>query len=219
MQPSKKYELIIFDWDGTLMDSEAQIVACMQRAAKTCQVAIPTDQAVRHIIGLGLKEAVQSLYPSADQTLVKQMFDAYRMHFLSAERPPSALFPATEKVLQTLTQAGYLLAVATGKGRSGLNAVLAETKLADYFVVTRCADETFSKPHPQMLEEILDFTGLEAHQALMVGDTTYDIEMAVNAKMAGLAVNWGVHNETLLHNAGAIDCLTQNMSELITWLK
>jgi len=215
---NKPYELIIFDWDGTLMDSEVQIITCMQRAAKTCKVRIPTDNEVRHIIGLGLTEAVQAIYPNANQQDIQQMFDAFRVHFLGADRPPSRLFPQVEAILEQLNDAGYLLAVATGKGRAGLASVLVETGLKHYFITTRCADETFSKPHPQMLEEILYYVGLESHQALMVGDTTYDIEMAANAKMDSLGVAWGVHPSENLIKTGAKACLKQSLTELPIWL-
>ncbi len=213
------YQLIVFDWDGTLMDSSAQIVACMQLAAKDCQVPIPSHQAVRHIIGLGLKEAVQALYPNADNRLVQQLFDAFRVHYLSPARPPSILFEGVKAMLDELEQAGYLFAVATGKGRQGLDSVLAETGLTPYFLTTRCADETFSKPHPQMLEDICNFACIDPQQVLMIGDTTYDIEMAQNANIDGLGVSWGVHKAELLLQAGALDILKTQLSELPLWLK
>lgn len=198
MSVAKPYELLIFDWDGTLMDSHARIVACMQGAAHDMAAAPLAGEAVRNIIGLGLGEAIGSLYPQADAEFVERFGAAYRERFLGAGEAPETMFDGALEVLDLLEGDGYLLAVATGKGRAGLDRVLAQSGLHGRFHVTRCADETFSKPHPAMLEQILDFTGVVPAQALMIGDTTYDLEMAHNAGVDGLGVSYGAHSpETL----------------------
>ncbi|MBU0498889.1 MAG: HAD-IA family hydrolase [Gammaproteobacteria bacterium] len=201
------YKLLVFDWDGTLMDSEAKIVACMQAAFVDLGMAVPSRDAVRDIIGLGLRESIQTLYPGAGDGLVDDLFQGYRHHFLGANDTPSQLFPDVEKTLEQLDRAGYLLTVATGKGRRGLDRVLDETGLGRFFIATRCADETFSKPHPEMLNQLIDLAGVEASEALMIGDTEYDLQMAVNAGADALAVSYGVHEVERLLSHGPIGCL------------
>lgn len=206
-----KFKLLIFDWDGTLMDSEARIVACVKAAVADLGVACPADDAISDIIGLGLKEAVTKLFPGADDAFHLALVTRYRIHFLDESRAPSPMFEGAREVLEHLSQSDYLLAVATGKGRSGLDKVLSATGLGSLFHATRCADETFSKPHPQMLEEILDELGVKAHEALMIGDTEYDLQMAANAGMPALGVSYGVHepDRFMRHNPlGCLDAIT-----------
>jgi phosphoglycolate phosphatase len=143
--------------------------------------------------------------------------DRYREHFLHQDRTDMPLFPGVRAGLADLAQRGYLLAVATGKARRGLQRVLAETGLEELFVVSRCADETFSKPHPQMLIDILDFTGVEAQAALMVGDTVYDMQMARSARVDGLAVSYGVHDRQRLLEHAPVACL-DSFHEVYQWL-
>jgi len=187
------FDLLVFDWDGTLMDSEARIVACMRAAAEDLEVEVPGHEAVREIIGLGLREAVAELFPSLDSAAVQGLADRYRLHFLDTDRAPSHLFPGAAETLRTLETQGYLLAVATGKGRRGLDMALENTGLGQVFHATRCADETFSKPHPEMLLQLMSELGVEPSATLMIGDTEYDLEMARNACVAGLAAGYGVH--------------------------
>jgi phosphoglycolate phosphatase len=202
------YKLLVFDWDGTLMDSEAGIVACMQAAFRDLGLEVPSREAVRNIIGLGLSEAIESILPDGfDQDLVGKLVTGYRRHFLDEGRGKSELFPAVEETLERLEQSGYLLAVATGKGRPGLDRVLEETGLGRYFIATRCADETFSKPHPQMLNELVEFAGVEAAETLMIGDTEYDLQMANNAGTASIAVSYGVHEVNRLLRHGPVACV------------
>ncbi len=213
----RPYNLLVFDWDGTVMDSESHIVASVLAAIK--DLALPERSAfeAKNIIGLGLREAIQTLYPGSDDQLHDNLIGRYRHHFLIANTTPSPLFPGAEALLESLNNAGYLLAIATGKGRGGLDRVLEETGLRAMFVTTRCADESFSKPHPQMLEHIMEFTGCEPDETLMIGDTEYDMEMASNASTHALAVSYGVHELERLqkHNpVGIIDALT----ELQPWL-
>jgi phosphoglycolate phosphatase len=187
------YELIVFDWDGTIMDSTAKIVRCFQWAAAEAGVPEPSDYATRHIIGLALPEAIVRLFPDCDASVRTRIADGYRKHFFSPDDEADVLFPGVGEGLRRLSQTGYLLAVATGKSRRGLNHVLRNKAIAGYFCVTRCADEARSKPHPQMLHDILDYTGVNAERAIMVGDTTYDLEMAKTTGMASLAVSYGAH--------------------------
>lgn len=175
------------------MDSEARIVACMQAAANDLNFQIPDVQRTRNIIGLGLREAVLQLFPWIDEALTAQMTLRYRHHFLNENTTPSRLFPGAAEAVRELADRGYLLAVATGKGRRGLDLVLESTGLADCFHATRCADETFSKPHPEMLQQIMDQLGVAPEKALMIGDTEYDLQMAKNAGVKSIAVSYGVH--------------------------
>jgi phosphoglycolate phosphatase len=210
-------KLLVFDWDGTLMDSEARIVSCVRCAAADLGLDRPADESIRNIIGLGLKEAVLTLFPGSDETLVGLVIDRYRHHFLHADQTPSELFCGAAEVLQGLADQGYLLAVATGKGRQGLDKVLLETGLAPLFHTTRCADETFSKPHPDMLLQILDELGVDAADTLMIGDTEYDLQMARSAGTHRLAVSYGVHSVERLMKHTPLGCLDA-ISELPEWL-
>jgi phosphoglycolate phosphatase len=213
----RAHELIIFDWDGTLMDSAAKIVRCFENALADTGIPSPGETAIRHIIGLGLTEAVTALLPDRDIVTRTRAVDRYREHFLHLDQTDSELFPGVQAGLEDLANRGYLLAVATGKSRRGLERVLQQTGLAERFVATRCADEAFSKPHPRMLHDILERTGMEARQALMVGDTVYDLEMARNAGMASLAVTYGVHGPELLEPCGPLACLG-SFAEVHRWL-
>ncbi len=190
----RKYSLLVFDWDGTLMDSKAQIVNCMQSAIQALQEEPRSNEQISNIIGLGLEEAIISLYPLMDGKGVVKMAQTYREFYLYKDKTPSPLFPGVPEMLTELRQQGYDLAVATGKSRRGLDKGLQETRLHDVFPITRCADETRSKPHPQMLEEILVDHNVKPHQALMIGDSEYDLQMAQNAKVDALAVSYGVHD-------------------------
>lgn len=194
--------LYIFDWDGTLMDSERQIVHCMQAAADDLKVVVPEYGAVRAIIGLGLPEAIHRLFPGQDAAQREAIRQAYARHFLGGTGGGSDLFPHARELLDELRGAGHLLAIATGKSRLGLDRVLGTTGLAKAFHVTRCADETASKPDPLMLHEILAATGRPVDAALMIGDTTYDLEMAARAGMRSVGLAHGVHaEEELLRHA------------------
>jgi phosphoglycolate phosphatase len=215
---NRLFDLIVFDWDGTLMDSEAKIVRCMQAAAAESGIADPGPAAIRNIIGLGLNEAIQALFPEQTATRRADLVEAYRRHFLELDATDMPLFPGVTHGLTQLEQQGYLLAIATGKARRGLNRVLDETGMRHLFVSSRCADEAYSKPHPQMLEDILVHTGVDAGRALMVGDTVYDMEMARSAKVAGLAVSYGVHARERLLDCGALACL-DSFPEVCAWVK
>ena len=201
------HKLIVFDWDGTLMDSEARIVACMQGAITDLAMPERSVDEIRNIIGLGLREAVATLFSDLSDEDYLALVDRYRYHFLVADKTPSLLFDGVMDLLTSLLDKGHYLAVATGKGRAGLDKVLDETSLRSVFHATKCADETFSKPHPQMLLDIMDELGMYASDTLMIGDTEYDLNMANNAGTASLAVSYGVHSKQRLLECGPLHCV------------
>ncbi len=211
------YKLIIFDWDGTLMDSQARIVACLMSAANDLNLMPLPEKLLKNIIGLGLREAITQLYPQLTEQQITGFADRYRYHFVTANETPSGLFENVRLMLEQLIARGFMLAVATGKARRGLNQVLKDTGLKDCFHGSRCADETRSKPHPQMLEELLDEFGLLAHEAVMVGDTEYDMLMARSLGMDALAVSYGVHEKQDLLKHEPLSCV-DSITELSRWL-
>ncbi len=209
-------KLIVFDWDGTLMDSETQIVHSLLNAIADLGVASRNADQCRDIIGLGLREAIQALYPGENEAFTARFVERYRHHWFASAQD-SDLFPGARETLEVLHEAGFTLAVATGKGRVGLDRVLQHTRMHALFATTRCADESRSKPHPQMLEEILRQLRIEPAQALMVGDTEYDMRMARQAGVHPVAVSYGVHERQRLARFDPLVCL-DNISELIDWL-
>ncbi len=213
----KAYELLIFDWDGTLMDSAERIVRSFQAAAHDCGWYALADDAIRKTIGLGVAEALTQLLPGEAATRRQAIAARYREHFLHLNDTPTPLFPGVAAGLEDLRARGYKIAVATGKSRIGLDAALAASGTGGLFCVTRCADETRSKPDPLMLHEILAETGVPAAQALMVGDTSYDIEMSARAGIDSVAVAYGVHDPADLHIHGPRLCV-ETFAELCAWL-
>ena len=209
--------LIVFDWDGTLMDSEARIVECMHAAIHDTELPHRDDEQVRNIIGLGLYEALNVLFPDGSEDDYQRLIERYRHHFLISNETPSELFVGAKELIEHLHQAGHFLAVATGKGRKGLDKVLDETGLDQYFHYTRCADETHSKPHPQMLHDIMDRLGIEAINTVMIGDTEYDMQMANSAGVNGVAVSYGVHDKARLLACDPVTCV-DSLDELKQWL-
>ena len=185
----------------------------MQRAAEDGGLEPPTTQEVENIVGLGLREAAAVLFPGLlDEVRLKQLVEDYSRHFLSNDKVPSPFYPYVMEVLEGLRDQGYSLAVATGKSRRGLNRVLAEKGLEGFFHASRCADEARSKPHPLMIEELLAEFGLQPQQAVMVGDTEYDLEMAANANVPGLGVSYGAHSVERLEKHrpfAVVDCFSQ----------
>jgi phosphoglycolate phosphatase len=188
----KKFDLIVFDWDGTLMDSTATIVACIQGAARDLGLPVPTHKNAAYVIGLGLHEAMEAVLPGIDSRYYPRMVERYRYHYLAQDKGLE-LFQGVREMLADLVRQGYFLAIATGKSRVGLNRALDVTKLLSVFDATRCADETFSKPHPAMLEELTRELGQDMRRTLMIGDTTHDLQMAINAGASGIAVHYGAH--------------------------
>ncbi|MCU7933413.1 MAG: HAD-IA family hydrolase [Candidatus Thiodiazotropha sp. (ex Dulcina madagascariensis)] len=211
------FKLLVFDWDGTLMDSEVHIVACVEAAVRDLELPLPSREAISNIIGLGLREAVNTLFPEGNDHLHLDIASRYRAHFFRGGESPSQLFEGAREVIDELSQQGYLLAVATGKGRKGLDYALETTGLGGYFQLTRCAEETASKPNPEMLQQILEEAGVATDQALMIGDTEYDLEMAVNAGMPALGVTYGVHAHERLLKHNPLACLDR-ITEIPAWL-
>jgi phosphoglycolate phosphatase len=212
------YKVLVFDWDGTLIDSEAKIIATVD--AVTDELALPRlgAQKIRNIIGLGLPEAIEALFPGSTMTLQQQIVDRYRAHFLGSDSGSSQLFQGVVETLALLKSEGYLLAVATGKSRKGLARDLATTGLQDFFAVTRCADETASKPDPQMLQEIMYELDVLPQETVMIGDTEYDMAMARSAGTPAVAVSYGMHECIRLLQYQPLACL-DSIGELISWLQ
>lgn len=214
---SGPFRLLVFDWDGTLMDSEARIVACLQAAFRDLGLPEVTREAGRDVIGLGLREAMEQLHPGADEALHRGLVERYRYHYLVVNDTPSSLFPGAREVVEGLSEAGYFLGVATGKGRGGLDRVLDETGLRPLFHATRCADETRSKPHPQMIMELMEVCGVDPAETLMIGDSEYDMQLAGNAGASALAVSYGVHAPERLLRHGPLGCI-DSIAEFPAWL-
>ncbi len=210
-------KLIVFDWDGTLMDSVAHIVHCLQQAIAELGLPEKTDNELKNIIGLGLREALFALYPQASDEDLTRLTAHYREHFFDTEKQPQQMFAGAREMIETLANKDYFLAVATGKGRNGLDKVLKETGMGAYFPYTRCADESHSKPHPQMLQDIMDWYGVEPSETLMVGDTEYDLQMANNAGSNAVGVTYGVHEPARLLQCKPLACV-DSVDELQQWL-
>lgn len=214
---SQAIRLIVFDWDGTLMDSESKIVSSLRAAGNDLGLEALDDNMLRNVIGLGLKESIETLYPAADLGTHRAFADRYRYHFLAVDGEVSTFFMGALEMVQGLHRQGFLLGVATGKSRRGLDRALAEHKCGGLFHATRCADETFSKPHPQMLLEIMEELGTAPLETLMIGDTEYDLLMAQNAGVASVGVSYGVHERERLLQHRPVACV-DSVRELTAWL-
>ncbi|PCK07814.1 MAG: HAD family hydrolase, partial [Alteromonadaceae bacterium] len=186
--------LYIFDWDGTLSDSVAKIVHCMQFAAEHSGLPVRDEHTTANIIGLGLPEAISKLYPDTEESRREHLRQVYVDHFIHCTHVSLSLFPKVLETLQILKEQGHLLTVATGKSRRGLNRNLRDFGLDTFFHGSRCADETVSKPDPAMLSELLTEFDCQAEDALMVGDSEYDMAMAQALNMPRIAVSYGVHS-------------------------
>jgi phosphoglycolate phosphatase len=214
--PRKQFDLIVFDWDGTLMDSTAAIVRSIQQAARDIGRPAPSDEQAAHVIGLGLNDALMTAMPDLEQALYPKLAERYRYHYLSQDHELT-LFAGAREMLDDLAQQGYFLAIATGKSRVGLNRALHGTGLLSLFDATRCADETFSKPHPAMLQELTRELGQDLNRTVMIGDTTHDMQMAINAGAHGIAVDYGAHPP---HSLSALNPVAQvqSVAQLHAWL-
>jgi len=211
------FRLLVFDWDGTLMDSIGTIVACTQATIGELALGELPEPTIRGTIGLGLRETIDILSPGCDDALYGRILDCYRRHWSSTFRDMPLLFRGVDEMLRELAADGYLLAVATGKSRRGLDYALDQTGLRPLFHATRTADEAFSKPHPQMLLDILEELGVPSREAVMVGDTTYDLEMARSARTQAIGVCSGGHGRDDLERFGPLACLDQ-VIDLAPWL-
>jgi phosphoglycolate phosphatase len=213
----QSFRLLVFDWDGTLMDSIGPIVACTQTTIRELGLGELPERTIRGTIGLGLRETIDILSPGCGEDLYEEILDCYRKHWVATYRDMPPLFAGVEEMLRDLAEDGYLLAVATGKSRRGLEYALEQTGLKEVFHATRTVDEAFSKPHPQMLLDILDDLGVPARAAVMIGDTTYDLEMARSARTPSIGVCTGSHSREELEGFGPVVCLDQ-VVELRAWL-
>jgi phosphoglycolate phosphatase len=210
-------KLLVFDWDGTLMDSVGSIVGCTQAVIAELGLGEADEPTIRGTVGLGLRETVDTLVPGCDDALYDLVLESYRQHWVATFRDRPLLFPGVRGMLADLAQTGYLLAVATGKSRRGLEHAFDQTGLRGHFHASRTADEALSKPHPQMLLDILDQLGVRPRAALMAGDSIYDLRMAANAGTHGAAVLSGAHGRAELA-AEAPRVLLGQIVELPAWL-
>jgi phosphoglycolate phosphatase len=212
----RRFELLVFDWDGTLIDSTGAIAACIQEAARDLGLTVPDDQRARHVIGLGLSDALAYAVPDLPVSEYGRMAERYRHHFLArdADLP---LFAGSRELLDVLRARGHRLAIATGKSRAGLARALGQLDLGGIFAATRCADQCSPKPAPDMLIELMDELGATTERTLMIGDTAHDLLMAANAGVAAVAVGYGAHPAEELVALGPL-ALARSTAELAAWL-
>jgi phosphoglycolate phosphatase len=188
-----QFDLIVFDWDGTLFDSTALITRCIQAASADVGAEVPTREQASYVIGMGLSEALRYAVPGLAPDRHAELVQRYRHHYM-ARQHELTLFDGVLELLHTLKGRSHRLAVATGKSRRGLDDVLARVEMHGVFDATRTADETASKPHPRMLLELMDELGASPTRTLMIGDTTHDLQLAINAGAASLGVSYGAHD-------------------------
>jgi len=211
------FRLVIFDWDGTLLDSVGSIVECTQATLAELEVADVSESTIRSAIGLGIRETVETLRPGCDEELFQRVLTTYRKHWFGGFSSKPVLFGGIVELLEELDRQGFLLAVATAKGRVGLDADLRSTGLDRLFAATRTVNEAPSKPHPGMVLDILDELGVPPAEALVVGDTTHDLQMAANAGVAGVGVYSGSQPRAALEALAPAGCLASAV-DLPAWL-
>ena len=212
----RRFELLVFDWDGTLMDSAAAIVASLQGACSDLGLPVPSEKGARYVIGLGMRDAMAHLLPGVSPSLYPNVAERYRTHYLRHDSG-TTLFAGATELIANLHSSGFLLGVATGKGRRGLDRSLTATGLKPYFHATRCADEGFSKPHPGMLEALMDELGVKPETTLMIGDTTHDMEMARAAGASRVGIAHGAHDRDALLEYEPLACV-EDLDVLRRWL-
>lgn len=211
-----RYRLLVFDWDGTLIDSAGAIVACIQAACRDLGLPVPDDARASHVIGLGLHDALSYAVPGLPPDQHGRVAERYRHHFLARDAQ-IPLFSGAEAMLVALHARGHLLAVATGKSRAGLARAFETTGLGRFFTASRCADQCAPKPAPDMLYELMDELEVAAAATLMIGDTAHDLQMAANAGVAAVAVSHGAHPKENLVALAPLECV-DNIAELEQWL-
>lgn len=212
------FELLVFDWDGTLMDSIRSIVECTQAALAEIGLPPAEDRVIRDGIGLGLRETVERFAPGCDEATFRRIVDVYRRLWFDEFSRAPRLFPGVEGMLEHLRRKGYLLAIATGKSRRGLNLDLAATGVDSSFDTTRTVDEARSKPHPQMIFDIVSDLGVAPKSTLVIGDSRHDLAMAHNAGAQAAGVCSGAHSRAGLEAEAPLACLS-GVHELIPWLE
>jgi phosphoglycolate phosphatase len=210
------FDLIAFDWDGTLFDSTAIIVRCIQAAVRDVGGTVPSDQAASYVIGMGLMQALAHAAPDVPPERYAQLGERYRYHYVRQQNQIS-LFQGVLPMLQRLRERGHWLVVATGKSRRGLDEALHSVELQGRFHGSRTADETAGKPDPRMLHELMAEFGVEPARTLMIGDTTHDLQMAINAGCASLGVSYGAHEPEGLHRLQP-RTVAHSVDELQQWL-
>ena len=213
----KRFDLLVFDWDGTLMDSTAVIVASLQAACADLGLPVPSDERAQHIIGLGLYDAMAHVLPGINPTEYPRVVERYGHHFRLRD-PDTPLFAGAEELLCKLNEAGHQLAIATGKSRRGLDRALEKTGLGPLFHATRCGEESAAKPQPGMLIDLMEMLGTKPDRTLMIGDTTHDLQMAINAGVASVAAAYGAHPRKQLVALQPLACMDQPR-ELWHWLQ
>ncbi|MFQ1063571.1 HAD family hydrolase [Bordetella trematum] len=210
------YGLVVFDWDGTLMDSTHSIVAAIQAAARDLELPVPSASAASWVIGLSLESALRRAVPELTPALLPRFLERYRIHYLLRD-PELRLFDGIRELLEDLANRNVRLAVATGKSRVGLDRVLAATGLGPVFDATRTADETFSKPHPEMLNQLMSDLDVDPDAVIMIGDTTHDLQMAANAGVHGLGVSYGAHSLAELQGCPS-QAVVDSVPAMAQWL-
>ena len=210
------FDLVVFDWDGTLMDSTATITQCLRLACQEAGLPDPGAKAASYVIGLGLVDALKHTAPDATEQQVRHLVDRYRHHYLTRDHE-LVLFDQAMELVAALQKKGALLAVATGKTRLGLNRAFEQTGIGQFFASSRCADECHSKPNPQMLFELMEEFGVNPSRTVMIGDTTHDLFMAQSAGVAGIGLTTGAHRLDLLKEASPMAHF-DSLAELSPWL-
>jgi len=216
VEPLRHYRLLAFDWDGTLADSTGLIARALQQACRDLGLPVPCDDAARHVIGLGHADAIRYLAPNLEPALHASFSERYSVHYLSGDAA-IPLFNGVREMLTELVERGFLLGIATGKTRRGLARALAQHGIAHHFAASRCADEGFPKPHPDMLQALMDCAGVEPVHTLMIGDTTHDLALARNAGVDAVAVAYGAHAPEGLAKMAPLATL-HSIAELRAWL-
>lgn len=215
-KPERRYDLIVWDWDGTIMDSTPTIVDCIQQACRDLGFKEPDDTLASSVIGLGIQDSLRRAVPWIEPVHFPKLTERFRYHYLAKDHELD-LFPGIRELLESLREDGYLLGVATGKSRVGLDRSLEHHQLVQMFHETRTADESFSKPHPGMLLELSDVMQVPMRRMLMIGDTTHDLGMAANAGVDAVAVTYGAHPPSTLKEAPSL-VHVDDVSQLAKWL-
>ena len=215
-KPDRRYDLIVWDWDGTIMDSTPTIVQCIQQSCRDLGFKEPDDSLASSVIGLGIHDSLRRAVPWIEPAHFPNLTERFRYHYLAKDHELH-LFPGIRELLEDLRADGFLLGVATGKSRVGLDRSLSHHQLGHLFHETRTADESFSKPHPGMLLELSDVMQVPMRRMLMIGDTTHDLDMAATAGVAAVAVTHGAHPPSTLKESSSL-AHVDDVAQLTTWL-
>lgn len=212
-----QYQLLIFDWDGTLCDTAAHVIQSIQTSIAELELPERDDEQIKSLIGLNIHDFVRTLYPELDVTMQSNLINQYRLHYFT-DPEAMRLYPDVKQTLLRLKSLGFILAIATGKGRAGLELGLEQTSIAPLISGYRCADNCPSKPNPQMIIELMEEFQVKPEQTVLIGDTEYDMELAKNAGVTPLAVSYGVHDVEQLASHDPVE-IFQRLSDLVDWLE